>query len=342
MALTTSTDNNTVDDQIMHLIHTYGESSDADLVKEIIFTALRLVGDRADRGDLKILNTALKELRYAFKVFKPYRNYRKVSIFGSARTQPDDPVYQQAVEFGRRVVERGYMVITGAGEGIMKAGQDGAGRRMSFGLNIRLPFEQVANSIIADDPKLITFKYFFTRKLIFVKETDAFAMFPGGFGTHDEAFEALTLLQTGKSDPMPVVFIDSPQERYWRTWEAFIQEHLVQKGRISPDDLSLFKITEDVEEAVEEIDTFYRNYHSLRYVKDLLVIRVNHSISPELLDTLNHDFTDLLAAGKIEASGALPEESNEPEIAHLPRLVLRFNRRNFGRLRQMIDVINRY
>jgi hypothetical protein len=224
----------------------------------------------------------------------------------------------------------------------MKAGQDGAGRRMSFGLNIRLPFEQTANDIIADDPKLIIFKYFFTRKLTFVKETDAFAMFPGGFGTHDEAFEVLTLLQTGKSDPMPVVFIDSPDAHYWRTWQQFIQEHLVKDGRISPEDVSLFSVTDSVDEAVEEIDTFYRNYHSLRYVKNQLVIRVNHTITHTLLERLNREFADIVMEGKIEGSTALPEESNEPDIVHLPRLLLWFNRKNFGRLRQMIDVLNQY
>lgn len=340
--LPASIEQDTLDEIITHLIQIHGGSPDADLIKEMITTIFQLVTDQTDRGDLKILNTALKELRYAFGVFKPYRNCRKVSIFGSARTPPTDPVYQQAVEFGRRITERGYMVMTGAGEGIMKAGQDGAGRQKSFGLNIRLPFEQNANAIIADDPKLILFKYFFTRKLIFVKETDAFAMFPGGFGTHDEAFEVLTLLQTGKSDPMPVVFIDSPNAHYWRTWQHFIQEHLVKHGRISPEDVSLFRVTDSVDEAVEEIETFYRNYHSLRYVRNQLVIRVNHTITNALLERLNREFADIVVQGKIEQSTPLPEESNEPDLIHLPRLLLWFNRRNFGRLRQMIDVINLY
>ncbi|MBI3016097.1 MAG: LOG family protein, partial [Candidatus Tectomicrobia bacterium] len=285
---------------------------------------------------------ALRELRYAFKTFHPFRHYRKVSIFGSARIYEGDPAFEMAREFARRIREKGFMVITGAGEGIMKAGHLGAGPEYSLGVNIRLPFEQVANEVIQSDPKLVTFKYFFTRKLVFVKEADAFAMFPGGLGTHDEAYEVLTLLQTGKSDPMPIVFIDVPGGDYWKRWRDFVEECLVKRGLISPEDAHLFRITDRVEEAVEEISGFYRNYHSSRYVDGILVVRLQRPPGPETLRKLNQEFQDLLTGGSITASGPLPAEANEPEIAQLPRLVLNFNRQNFGRLRQLIDALNRY
>ncbi len=225
----------------------------ADLIEDIIETALRLLEEKADRLDLKVITTALKEMRYAAKVFAPYRERRKVTVFGSARTQPDAPEYQQAVEFGKAIAARGFMVITGGGEGIMGAAQRGAGRDHSFGLNIRLPFEQEPNVEIAGDPKLINFKYFFTRKLCFMKESSGITLFPGGFGTHDEGFEALTLMQTGKSQPKPLVFIDRPRGSYWKTWWRFVEDQLLDADLISKDDLALLKVTDDVDEACDEI-----------------------------------------------------------------------------------------
>lgn len=331
----------TLDDEIMHLIDRLGGSPNSDLIKEIIITALHFAQDKTTRGDLKIVNSALRELRYAFKIFHPFRPYRKVSIFGSARTQEGEAAFETAREFARRIRENGFMVITGAGDGIMRAGHLGAGPEYSFGVNIRLPFEQAANEVIQKDPKLVTFKYFFTRKLVFVKEADAFAMFPGGFGTHDEAFEALTLLQTGKSDPMPIVFIDTPGGDYWKRWREFVGDCFVRRGLISEEDVQLFRVTDRVEEAVEEITGFYRNYHSSRYVNGTLVIRLQRAPGPELLEKVNREFHDLLTAGRISAGAALPAEANEPEIAQLPRLVLQFNRQNYGRLRQLIDALNR-
>lgn len=324
--------------------HTQSRGSDiTDLAEDIIETALRLVDDGADRLDAKVITAALKELRYAAKVFAPYRSKRKVSVFGSARTKPEMPEYQQAAAFGHAITQHGFMVITGGGEGIMGAAQRGAGRDHSFGLNIRLPFEQEPNVEIAGDPKLISFKYFFTRKLCFIKESDAIALFPGGFGTHDEGFEVLTLMQTGKSQPKPVVFIDRPRGKYWKTWWRFVEDHLLDEGLISREDLALFKITDDIEEACAEITRFYSNYHSIRYVNDLLVIRVQNPVTAALLRTLNQRFADIcIDGGQFTASAPLPEEENEPELAGLHRIVFPFNRTNFGRLRLVIDAVNHH
>ena len=328
------------DDHIMNLIQMCGGSTHADLIKEIIITALKLVEEPAERVDVKILNAALKELRFAFKLFSGYRHIRKVTVFGSARTAEADTAYKQSVGFARKIIRHGYMVITGAGDGIMKGAQEGAGRKMSFGVNIQLPFEQTPNVYIENDPKLVTFKYFFTRKLIFVKETDAIALFPGGFGTLDEMFESLTLMQTGKSDIMPIVLIDDPGGTYWMEWKRYLEKHLLKRGLISQEDMHFFKVTDNVDAAVEEITGFYRNYHSSRYVGDRLILRHQRPVSDALLAKLNDGFKDIRVRGDIERCGVLREESDEPDLAQLPRLSFRFNRKNFGRLRQLIDALN--
>ncbi len=309
-------------------------------LREILTTVMRLVRDRTSLGDLKLINTALKEMRYSFKVFAPYRAVRKVSTFGSARTVESAPEYRQAREFAERICREGYMLLTGAGGGIMRACQEGSGRERSFGVNIRLPFEQEPNEFISRDPKLVSFKYFFTRKLVFIKEADAIVLFPGGFGTHDEGFESLTLVQTGKSRPMPIVFLDAPRGTYWKTWKRYVEDHLLRRGLVSPEDMGLFLVTDSIDEAITEIKTFYRVYHSSRYVGDRFVIRLSAALTPAVLDGLNRDFADILKEGVFEVGAALPEEEGEPEIAHLPRLVFRFNRLSFGRLRAMIDRIN--
>jgi hypothetical protein len=311
------------------------------LVQQIKETADKFVRDKASRGDVKMIATALKELRYALKVFAPYRTRRKVTVFGSARLGSEDSSYQQAVAFGRRMAQAGYMVVTGAASGIMEAGHVGAGIENALGVNILLPFEQAANSIIAGDGKLVHLKYFFTRKLMFVKECDAIALFPGGFGTLDEGFEVLTLVQTGKSHLFPIVLADAPGGDYWRHVHQFFSEVLLKRRLISPADTSLYKITDSVDEAVTEVLGFYRVYHSMRYVGDHLLLRLQTELSGELLERLNRDFTDLLAGGRIEQIGALPAELNETNLAHLPRLRFKFDRRSLGRLREMIDVINR-
>jgi uncharacterized protein (TIGR00730 family) len=328
------------DDHIMNLIQMCGDSPHADLIKEIILTALKLVEEPAARVDVKILNAALRELRFAFKLFSGYRHIRKVTIFGSARTDENHSAYKQAVEFSRQIVRHGYMVITGAGDGIMKGAQEGAGRKMSFGVNIQLPFEQFPNIYIENDPKLVTFKYFFTRKLIFVKETDAIALFPGGFGTLDEMFESLTLVQTGKTDILPIVLIDEPGGTYWLEWQRYLEKHLLKLGLISAEDMFFFKVTDNVDTAVKEVTSFYHNFHSSRYIGDKLMVRLQRPIPDVLLEKLNQEFKDILAGGGIERSSPYREESDEQDLAHLPRLVLQFNRKNFGRLRQFIDALN--
>jgi len=313
----------------------------AGLIEQIKQSADKLADDRTSRGDLKILSRTLRELRYAFKVFTPYRNCRKVTVFGSARTASDEPSYQQAVAFGRAMAKHNWMVITGAAQGIMEAGHEGAGREHSMGLNILLPFEQEANPIIAGDHKLVHMKYFFTRKLMFVKESNAICLLPGGFGTLDEGLEVLTLLQTGKRDAIPVVFLDSPGGDYWATFQQFVERQLLGNGLIAREDLSLYKLTDSVDEAVAELVDFFRVYHSMRYVHQNLVLRLNHRPSDELLERINTDFADILVSGRFTAGGPLPEEKDDPDLAELPRLIFHFNRLNHGRLRMLIDLLNR-
>ena len=283
----------------------------AELIDEIKLSADKLVKDRSSRGDVKLLSRTLRELRYAFKVFAPYRSCRKVTIFGSARTLPHQPAYRQAVEFGRQMAAHQWMVVTGAAAGIMEAGHEGAGRENSMGLNILLPFEQTANRIIAGDPKLVHMKYFFTRKLMFVKESDAICLLPGGFGTLDEGLEVLTLLQTGKRDMVPVVMLDEPGGDYWATLEEFIRKQLLAKGMIAANDLCLYRRTDRVEEAVEEVLTFFRVYHSMRYVHGKLVLRLNRRPGEAVLETIQAQFADILAEGRFEICGELPEEKGE-------------------------------
>lgn len=317
-----------------------GGLQQADLLDMMSRTIKRLEKDGTTRGDLKILSRTLRELRYAFKVFQPYRRRRKVTVFGSARTDPEHPSYQQAVEFGRAMSRHGWMTITGAGGGIMEAGHVGAGQDLSMGLNILLPFEQSANHVIEGDPKLVTMKYFFTRKLMFVKECSAVVSLPGGFGTLDETAETLTLLQTGKQTMLPVVLLDEPGGDYWQHFGQFVTNTLLADGMISPEDQALYTIVDSVEAAVEETLNFYRVYHSMRYVGDTLVLRIYQRLNPEQVAQLNDSFADILVEGKIEQAEALPEEANEPELADLPRLKLRFDRKQLGRLRMLINAIN--
>ncbi|WP_437229732.1 TIGR00730 family Rossman fold protein [Planctomicrobium sp. SH661] len=320
--------------------HDVDSTGTARLIEEIKETADKFARDHATRGDLKIVSRALRELRYAFKVFTPFRRQRKVTVFGSARTRPEHPAYQSAVEFGRLCAEDGWLVVTGAGGGIMEAAHVGAGRKMSMGLNIILPFEQGANYVINKDEKLVNLKYFFTRKLMFVKEVHAIAMFPGGFGSQDELFETLTLVQTGKRDLMPIVCIDPPGGTYWKRWYDFIVENLLEQQLISPADLSLFKVTDNVQEAVDEIMNFYCVYNSMRYVRDKLYLRLHVAPDEAFLKRLNAEFSDILTSGSIELATAHEMETDDDHLRDLPRLSLSFNRREVGRLRQMVDVIN--
>jgi len=312
----------------------------SDLIQRIRESADQMESEGSSRGDLKLLSRSIRELRYGFKVFGPYRRHPKVTVFGSARTPPEAPAYQSAVAFGKQAADEGWMVITGAANGIMEAGHVGAGREMSMGLNILLPFETDANHVIEGDHKLVHMRYFFTRKVLFVKECMAVACFAGGFGTLDEALEVLTLLQTGKRELVPIMLIDEPGGTYWKNFDKFIRSELLAGGMISEEDLNLYLVTESVEEAIAEMTGFYRVYHSMRYVRDRLVLRLFKRPSDELVDELNEDFGSILKSGKIEISDALPEERGEPEIADLTRLVMHFNRRNLGKLRRLINRLN--
>src|SRR5205814_5151015 len=328
------------DERVHELVKDWGAEQSPELIEEMIVTALKMARDKMGTGDLKLMNRSLKEMRYAAKVFSNYRAFRKVCVFGSARTPPSEAQYAVAEEFAREMVAQNFMVITGGGDGIMGAAQRGAGREHSFGLNIRLPFEQQANEIIEGDPKLINFNYFFDRKLNFVKESHAFALFPGGFGTMDEIFEVLTLMQTGKARIIPVVLLDRSGGTYWETWVKFLTDHLFKLGLVSSEDFSFFKIVHDVDEAVREILQFYKVYHSARWVGEQLVLRICQPLSKNAVADLNKNFSDLLREGAIVHGSALRQEKNEPEIWNLPRLILTPYRNNFGRFRQLIDAVN--
>jgi uncharacterized protein (TIGR00730 family) len=329
-----------LDEAIASLVDEAGATRDADVVFELVVSAVRLARDHADRGDLKLANAALKEMRYSFHVFAPYRAQRKVSIFGSARTQADDPLYDQARRFAAAIAEREWMVITGAGPGIMEAGIEGAGPDRAFGVSIRLPFETSTTQFLAEDPKLVNYRYFFTRKLTFLKESDGFLMLPGGFGTLDEAFELLTLVQTGKAQPGPIVLLDVPGGTYWQTWKRFAEDELLARNYISKHDMCLVRVTDDVDVAVDEITGFFSNYHSQRFVDGRLVLRMDKAPDDAALDRLNAEFADIVARGRIERIDATPAEVADDDHVDLERLGLRFDRHGWARLRELIDALN--
>ena len=311
-----------------------------DVVAEIVNTSLRLATDNASRLDLKITSTALREMRAAFRAFAPYRDRPKVTMFGSARTRPDDPLYAQAREMARSLAHEGWMVVTGAGPGIMAAGLEGAGRENAFGVNIRLPFEQGANAFIAQDPKLVEMKYFFTRKLMLIKESNGFVVLPGGFGTLDEAFELLTLLQTGKAEPAPVVFLDMLGGTFWHVWEDFVTNHVAKSGFVTPGDEVLWMRTDSVAAATHEILSFYGNYHSIRHVGRNMVLRMKRLPTDAQLADLNHDFADMLQDGDIHVVEASRSEKTDNDALDLQRLALHFDRISYHRLRELINALN--
>ncbi len=313
------------------------------IVREMIISALKAGQENDYLADLKLMRTTMKEMRYTNKIFGPYRDRKKVTIFGSARTQSDEPIYRKCVAFSRMLAERGYMAITGGGGGIMQAGNEGAGAENSFAVNIRLPFEQETNPVMEKSKNVIVYKYFFNRKVAFLKEAQAVALFPGGFGTLDEAMETLTLIQTGKNPPIPLVLIDDDEGEYWEKILEFMKDILLRKGLISGEDFSLFSITRDPAEAVRIIDDFYRVYHSMRFVRNTLAIRLNHPLTPEEIDTLSHEFGEIIEPGsRLEQRDALPEEKDQPDIMHLPRLTFEFNHFSYGLLKAFIRRINSF
>jgi uncharacterized protein (TIGR00730 family) len=312
--------------------------ADGDLLQQAVETMFR-TARTANRGEMKLVSRSMRELGRAFRIFAPYRDKRKVSMFGSARTEAGDPTYTTARDFAAAIAARGWMVITGAGPGIMAAGHEGAGAARSFGVGIRLPMEQGANGFIAGDPKLIDFKYFFTRKIMFMKESDAFVLLPGGYGTLDEAFELLTLMQTGKTAIRPVILLEAPGGTYWRDWLRFVQEHLIERGLCSPEDLALMEQCDGIEEALGVIERFYANYRSARYVGERLVLRLARAPSKQQLAQINETFADVVARGRIERTAITPAESREEDAVELERIAL-YARHNFGRVRQLIDALN--
>jgi len=334
------TGEDSLDQQIVDLLEQAGVRRDDDLVFEMLVSALRMGRESVDRGDLKLVNAALKELRYSFLVFEPYQHVRKASIFGSARTKVGDAEYEAARDFGRAIVERDWMVITGAGPGIMEAGIDGAGADNAFGVNIVLPFEQDATPLLAGDPKLINYRYFFTRKLSFMKESSAFALLPGGFGTMDEGFELLTLMQTGRSAIAPIVLLDPPGSTYWESWLRFTETELLGRSLISPEDLSLFKVCHEIDEAVDEICHFYRRYHSMRFVGRRLVLRLTSPVDDDELEELNQEFAGIIDGAPMTRVEASAGEVDDDDVPDLPRIAFRFDRRSFARLRHLIDRLN--
>jgi uncharacterized protein (TIGR00730 family) len=329
-----------VDPRIKSLTAEVAEGKTARFIEEMVNTSLGFGRDKATIAEVKLMSRALREMRMAARLFAKYSRIRKVAVFGSARTKPEQEEFKQAVAFGQKIVEQGYMVITGGGDGIMGAAQKGAGAEKSFGLNIRLPFEQSANEVIHGDPKLLHFNYFFTRKLNFAKETHAFALFPGGFGTHDEGFEILTLMQTGKMPIVPVVMVDRQNGHYWETWRRFITNDLLHNGLISESDFNLIHLTYDVNDAVRHITDFYRNFHSYRWVREKMVIRIQRPLTPESMKTLNERFDSLLAAEHIDQTGALEEEIDDHHLHHMPRIVLVPHKRDFGKIRLLLNAIN--
>jgi uncharacterized protein (TIGR00730 family) len=340
MALSQQNNQPSFNQELLALAQQLSSHKHGKLLERALSVLLRMSAEEIDRLDWKIIASALEDMEKGFQTFHPYRHRRKVTIFGSARIGADTQEYQLAVAFARRITELGFMVLTGGGGGIMAAGNEGAGRKHSFGLNINLPFEQEANPHILDDPKLINFKYFFTRKLFFLKESDAIALFPGGFGTQDEAFETLTLCQTGKQKPIPLVLVDESGGNYWQLWHEYVC-NLVSRNLVSAIDTNLYSITDNIESACELIANFYRVYHSTRYVSDLLVMRLNMELSDDNIAQLNQEFSDIILQGKITKSAPLPPEIGDL-TQDLPRIVFYFNQKDLGRLYQMINQINQW
>jgi uncharacterized protein (TIGR00730 family) len=329
-----------LDQRLLDILADAGATRDVDQLFEILVSGVRLAGDGADRLDLKITNAALKEMREAFRVFAPYSDVPKVTIFGSARTLPDDPLYLQTRDLAAALAAAGWIIVTGAGPGIMAAGAEGAGPEQSIGVNIRLPFE-APNPALAADNRLVTMKYFFTRKLMLMKESAGFAVLPGGFGTLDEIFELLTLLQTGKAAPAPIVLLEVPGGTYWGSWKRFVEDEVVARGLVSPEDLTLVRVTDDVAAATEEIFGFFRNYHSIRYVGSRLVIRLRAAPTKAEMADLNDGFADICTRGRIETTPPQPAEISGNDHLDLPRIALHFDRSSHGRLRSLIDALNR-
>jgi uncharacterized protein (TIGR00730 family) len=342
MELSFSRPNAEIDRYISLLLEQAGDIQHPAIIREMLLSVLMIGQDIDYLADLKLINRTLREMRYTAKVFSPYRDKKKVTIFGSARTEPEEEMYQKCLNFSRILADKGYMIITGGGPGIMQAGNEGAGSENSFAVNIRLPFEQLPNPVMLRNKRLITYKYFFNRKVAFVKEADAVAVFPGGFGTLDEAMEVFTLVQTGKTSPKPLILVDD-KDGYWEQFFDFVKQSLLVKGFISGEDFSIFTITKDVDEAVEVIESFYRVYHSMRFIEQRLVIRLNKELTPAQIATLEDEFPELIKEGdQIRCCSPFPEEADEPDLAKLPRISMIFDHHHYGLLLAFIHRINTF
>ena len=333
-------DRSAVDHHIAALLDAIGVERNRKLFDDLLHSVADMASDQPETLNVKIAAAAIKEMSDAFEMFQPYIDRPKVTIFGSARTKQDDPLYAQACDVARHLAEKGWMVVTGAGPGIMQAAMEGAGRDMSIGVSIRLPFEQAANPIIAGDSKYVSMKYFFTRKLMLIKESMGFICLPGGFGTLDEMFELLTLTQTGKGVPVPIVLLDVPGDPYWEQLRQWIQDELVTRNLVNPSDFALFRLTDSYEEAVEEIARFYSNYDSMRYVGDKLVVRMRRAPDDEALARLNADFATLCARGRIEPASISSIELRENDAVDMQRITFSFSKHGYGDLRRLIDALN--
>jgi len=312
------------------------------LARQLVESALALIDDQPTVLDLKIAGAALEEMREAFKMFAPFRDVPKVTIFGSARTQMADPLYMQARDVAAQLAGSGWMVVTGAGPGIMQAGMEGAGRDKSIGVSIRLPFEQGANPIISGDVKYVSMKYFFTRKLMLIKESRGFVCLPGGFGTLDETFELLTLTQTGKGLPVPIVFLDTPGDNYWETVHDFVGRQLVERGLVAATDTELYLVTDKCQEAVDEVIGFYRNYDSIRYVGHVIVMRLRQAPTDEQLASLNDRFGSFCAPGGIVRATPFEPERKENDKLDLSRITFTLSNHSSGVLREVINTVNSF
>ena len=326
-------------DELIHL-SVPSNSPNLSLYREMLTTVIRMAQADRNRWDAKIMLQTLREMEQAFGVLEQLKRRRKVTVFGSARTPAAHPLYHQARELGSLLASRDLMVITGAGGGIMAAAHEGSGPENSLGFNITLPFEQRANATMRGSHHLLSFHFFFLRKLFFVKEADGLVLCPGGFGTLDEALEVLTLIQTGKSPLVPVVLLDQPGGSYWESALGFIRSQLEGNGYILPTDLNLMRLVYSAEEAVEEIVHFYRNFHSSRWLKDRFVIRLNHPLNEAALAKLDSDFASLCKEGGFTQQPYCEQERDEPELCHLTRLAFAFNGRDYGRLRALLNVVN--
>ena len=314
------------------------EGSEDEILHDMLYNVGQLRSEKLDILELRLLNTAFKELRYALKIFKPYRDVPKAAVFGSARTTTDHASFKIAEDFGRKLAKKNWMIITGGARGIMEAAMVGDGAKNSCGLTLMLPFEQTANPVILGNQKLIFFKYFFTRKLMFLKESQSTVLFPGGFGTFDEGFESFTLVQTGKAKPRPLVLADAPKSGYWAALLEFLKVHMAGERLISPRDLSLIRHCQDMDQAVNEVTHFYENYDSSRFFKDYYLIRLKKRISDAALAQLSVEFKDMFTQGGIERLTDVGEDQRGNPA--LERITFRFDRASYSRLRELIDRLN--